>query len=69
VAGGDAFNVLVEAVKHVGDDPKAVSEYLHTKLKDYDGLTGKISFDAKGDRVGDLYRMYEVDSAGKFILK
>jgi len=69
VAGGDAFNVLVEAVKHVGDDPKAVSEYLHTKLKDYDGRTGKISFDAKGDRVGDLYRMYEVDSAGKFILK
>ena len=69
VAGGDAFNVLVEAVKHVGDDPKAVSEYLHTKLKNYDGLTGKISFDAKGDRVGDLYRMYEVDKAGKFILK
>ena len=69
VAGGDAFNVLVEAVKHAGDDPKAVSEYLHAKLKDFDGLTGKISFDAKGDRVGDLYRMYEVDKAGKFILK
>jgi len=69
VAGGDAFNVLVEAVKHVGDDPKAVSDYLHNKLKDYDGLTGKISFDAKGDRVGDLYRMYEVDNTGKFILK
>jgi len=69
VAAGDAFNVLVEAVKHVGDDPKAVSDYLHNKLKDYDGLTGKISFDAKGDRVGDLYRVYEVDNTGKFILK
>ena len=69
VAGGDAFNVLVEAVRNVGDEPKAVAEYLHDKLKDYDGLTGKISFDAKGDRVGDLYRMYEVDNNGKFILK
>ncbi len=37
--------------------------------KDFDGLTGKISFDAKGDRVGDLYRLYEVNEKGEFILK
>lgn len=69
VVAGDAFNVLAEAIKHVGSKPADVSAYLHTKLKDYDGLTGKISFDAKGDRVGDLYRLYEVDSQGKFVLK
>ena len=69
VVAGDAFNVLAEAIKAVGTKPEDVSAYLHTKLKDYDGLTGKISFDAKGDRVGDLYRLYEVDNQGKFVLK
>lgn len=69
VTAGDAFNVLVEAVRNVGADPEKVAEYLHKNLKDFEGLTGKISFDDKGDRVGDLYRLYKVDSEGRFILQ
>lgn len=69
VAAGDAFNVLVEAIKNAGEKPEAISAYLHKNLKDFDGLTGKISFDTKGDRVGDLYRLYKVDASGAFILQ
>lgn len=69
VMAGDAFNVLVEAIKAKGDDPTAITDYLHNDLKDYDCLTGKISFDEKGDRVGDLYRLYEVGDKGAFVLQ
>jgi branched-chain amino acid transport system substrate-binding protein len=69
VLAGDAFNVLVAAVKAKGTDPAAVAEYLHKDLKGYEGLTGKISFDEKGDRVDALYRLYEVNDKGEFILQ
>ena len=69
VVAGDAFKVAVEAIKVKGTDAKAVADYLHNELKDFEGLTGKISFDQKGDRVGDVYRLYEVDAEGKFVLK
>ncbi len=67
VLAGDAFNVLAAAIKAKGTDPKAIADYLHNDLKDFEGLSGKISFDKKGDRVGDLYRLYEVDAKGNFI--
>lgn len=69
VLAGDAFKVLVAAVGAVGADSEAIAEYLHNDLKDFDGLTGKISFDSKGDRVGDLYRLYKVEREGKFVLQ
>jgi len=37
-------------------------------VKDFPGFTGKISFNAKGDRVGELYRVYQVDRGGNFVL-
>lgn len=69
VAAGDAFNVLVAAIKVRGTDPAAIADYLHNDLKEFDSLTGKISFDEKGDRVGDLYRLYEVNEKGEFVLQ
>ncbi|WP_035068339.1 branched-chain amino acid ABC transporter substrate-binding protein [Nitratidesulfovibrio termitidis] len=70
VLAGDAFNVIVEAVKATGKaDSGAVADYLKTKLKNYPGFTGQISFNEKGDRVGDLYRVYEVNANGEFILQ
>lgn len=41
---------------------------LHDNLKDFAGFTGPIAFDRKGDRVGDVYRLYQVDKDGKFVL-
>jgi branched-chain amino acid transport system substrate-binding protein len=70
VAAGDAFNVIVAALRAKGADPAAIADFLHEDMKDgLDSLTGKIAFDAKGDRVGDLYRLYEVDKAGRFVLQ
>ncbi len=69
VASGDAFIVLTEAIKAKGTDPEAIAAYLHNDLKDVQGLSGKISFNEKGDRVGDLYRLYEVDGDGKFVIQ
>ena len=70
VLAGDAFNVLVAAVKAKDStDAKVIGAYLHKDLKDYEGLSGKISFNDKGDRVGDLYRLYKVDEKGSFVLQ
>jgi branched-chain amino acid transport system substrate-binding protein len=69
VIAGDAFAVLVSAIKAKGADPAAIADYLHAGMPAIDGLTGTISFDDKGDRVGDVYRLYEVDAKGDFILQ
>ena len=57
------------AIKAKGPDPAAIAGYLHNDLKNLDCFTGQISFDEKGDRVGDLYRLYEVNAKGEFILQ
>lgn len=69
IAGGDALIALVEAIKAKGTKSEDIANYLHNDLKDVDGLSGKISFDEKGDRVGDLYRLYEIDENGKFVIQ
>ncbi len=67
VAAGDAFRVLVAAIKAKGADPKAIAAYLHADLKEFPGFTGPISFDGKGDRVGDIYSLYMVKADGSFV--
>ncbi|MDR2461299.1 MAG: branched-chain amino acid ABC transporter substrate-binding protein [Deltaproteobacteria bacterium] len=69
ILAGDAFGVIAEAIKNVGDNPEAIAQYLHNDLKDYNGLTGPISFNEKGDRIGEVYRLYQVDPTGAFVLK
>lgn len=70
VLSGDGLRVIAEAIKATGstDQDKLVA-YLKKDLKEFPGLTGQISFDEKGDRVGDLYRVYKVNAEGKFILQ
>ena len=69
IAAGDAFKVIAEAIKAGNTTSESIANYLHKELKDYPGLTGNISFNAKGDRVGDLYRLYVVDKDGKFVIQ
>jgi len=67
---GDGFNVFVAALNGTkGGNGAALANYLHNNLKDYPGLTGKISFDEKGDRVAGGYRLYKVDDKGNFVLQ
>lgn len=70
VLAGDGFRVIAAAMSAVkSTDPDKVAAYLHESMKDFPGLTGKISFNEKGDRVGDVYRVYQVDADGKFVLQ
>lgn len=63
---GDAFNVLAEALRNAEANSEVLAAYLKNNLKDYAGITGTFSFNAKGDRVGDLYQLYEVTPDGQF---
>jgi branched-chain amino acid transport system substrate-binding protein len=69
VLAGDAFKVLVKAIEEVGPDYEAISDYLHNGLTGFSGFSGQIAFDSKGDRVGELYRLYQVDEQGNFVLQ
>jgi branched-chain amino acid transport system substrate-binding protein len=70
VLAGDGFRVVAKAIEATkstsGDKLRA---YLTTELKDFPGFTGKIAFNGKGDRVGELYRVYAVDASGSFVLQ
>jgi branched-chain amino acid transport system substrate-binding protein len=70
VLAGDGFGIIAAAIKAVkSTDPDKLADYLHNDLKDFPGLTGNISFDEKGDRVGEVYRVYKVNGNGNFILQ
>ena len=66
---GTLTNVPIAAIKaRLGPD-LAIAGYLHNDLKNLDCFTGQISFDEKGDRVGDLYRLLRSERCGEFILQ
>lgn len=70
VLSGDGLRVVAEAIKGTGStDPDKLVDYMKTKMDNFPGLTGQISFNDKGDRVGDLYRVYKVSADGKFMLQ
>lgn len=70
VLAGDGFRVMVHAIGATKTtDTAKLADYLHNDLKDFPGLTGKISFNDKGDRVGEVYRVYKVNEEGQFILQ
>jgi branched-chain amino acid transport system substrate-binding protein len=70
VLAGDGFRAVVAAIQATKSTEAAkIREYLTAGLKDFPGYTGKLSFNAKGDRVGELYRVYEVAKSGDFVLQ
>ncbi len=70
VLAGDGFRVLAQAIEQTkSTDTSKVADYLHKDLKDFPGLTGKISFNDKGDRVGEVYKVYQVNADGQFVLQ
>ena len=70
VLAGDGFRVMVAGIAGAkSTDGGRIAEYLHKDLKNYSGLSGPISFDAKGDREGEVYRVYKVDGEGRFVLQ
>lgn len=68
VLAGDAFNGVQAALAAGKTEPEDIAAFFRT-LRNQPALTGEMGFDAKGDRVGDFYRVYVVDGTGKFILQ
>ena len=70
VLAGDGFRVAVAAIGGAkSTDGAKIAQYLHQDLKNFSGLSGPIAFDAKGDREGEVYRVYKVDADGNFVMQ
>ncbi len=70
VLAGDGFRVVAKAIEATrSTSADKVREYLTTGLKAFPGFTGQIEFNKKGDRVGELYRVYRVAKDGSFALQ
>lgn len=67
---GDALNLIASALKQNGVQKPAIAEFAHALRagEPYAGLSGPVAFDAKGDRIGDLYLLYTVNK-GIFVPK
>jgi branched-chain amino acid transport system substrate-binding protein len=63
---GEAFNVIAHTITETeSDDPEVLAEYLHTEFKDFPGISGPIiGFDEKGDRIGTIHALYEINDEG-----
>ncbi len=70
VLAGDGFLTAVAGIEGAkSTEAAAVAGYLKKDLVDFAGLTGPIAFNEKGDRVGEVYKVYRVDDAGGFVLQ
>ena len=68
VLAGDAFKAIEGALAAGAVKPDDMAAWLKG-LKDMPGLSGTLGFDAKGDRVGEFYRVYTVNDKGDFVLQ
>jgi branched-chain amino acid transport system substrate-binding protein len=63
---GDAFRVIAKAIESTGStDSVKLAGYLHKDLNNFPGMTGLITFDAKGDREAQVYVPYRFDEKGR----
>jgi branched-chain amino acid transport system substrate-binding protein len=62
----DAVNVVINAIKQTGSADRAAIIKAITATKNYQGATGAINFDKKGDRTSVLYITYII-KGGKFV--
>ncbi|MCK4670113.1 MAG: ABC transporter substrate-binding protein [Nanoarchaeota archaeon] len=65
--GYDAAMIYFETITEVGTDPEAIKDYLYN-LKDYDGVSGKITFDSYGDPVGAEYQLFQFHDGEKVVI-
>ncbi|HEX6989014.1 MAG TPA: branched-chain amino acid ABC transporter substrate-binding protein [Bacillota bacterium] len=64
----DAFNVIIEAIRQTeSTDSADLIAYLRDEMDGYQGITGPITFDEKGDREGTIYAAYRIEN-GEFVL-
>ena len=62
----DAANILISAIEKVKENNSSKIAKAISETKDFPGLTGKISFDPKGDLTNPGFSIYQVKS-GMFV--
>jgi branched-chain amino acid transport system substrate-binding protein len=68
IYAADALNALAYAIDKSGStDSKVLADFMRDKVDGAPGITGPISFDEKGDRVGVPYLLYVVDASGAIV--
>jgi len=68
IYAADALNALAYAIDKSGStDSKVLADYMRDEVDGAPGITGPISFDEKGDRVGVPYLLYVVDANGAIV--
>lgn len=67
LTNADGMRVIVHAVEETGSmDPEVVADYLHNELEDFPGITGPISFDENGERLGSPFQALEIQADGSY---
>lgn len=62
----DGLRAILYAMEETkSTDTKTISDFLH-KLKDFDGITGPVSFDEIGERVNTKFNVYEVQADNSY---
>lgn len=61
----DATNILIKAIEKTKSNDSAKIAKNILKTKDFPGLTGKLSFDKKGDLINPNFTIYKIEK-GKF---
>ena len=63
----DGLLTLFEAIaKTKSIDNQVLIKYIHTKIKDLQVLTGTITLDSNGERLGSLYQVVKIDNNFKY---
>ncbi len=68
IMAGDAYKAIEAALAAGQTDSQKMGAWLKG-MKDLPVLSGSLGFDAKGDRVGEFYRVYKVNKDGVFELQ
>ena len=69
VYAADAVNIIAYAVDKTGSTNGTVlANFLRDKVNGVPGITGKIGFNAKGDREGVPFFLYVVDDQGRIVI-
>lgn len=62
----DGLRAILHAMSTIkSDDTKKISDFLH-ELKNYDGITGPISFNKDGERINAKFNVYEIQSDNSY---
>ena len=66
VVNADGLRAIIHGVEQTKSfDTKKISDFLHT-LKDFEGITGPVTFREDGERIGAKFMVYQIQKNGSY---